>query len=320
VTVTGAPTLQLNDNEMATYTSESGSNTLTFSYTVQSGDHVADLQVTALNLPSGAAIQDLAGNMFSGKVTGDLALQINTDTSALIQAANLGILRIADAAADASAVAASINSGQLTFTNYVNQLIGQAQSTTVPAAAVEATMYGATGTSAEITSLVVNFLPAQIANATSHGLNPQVYACEALGLVFAFGNETGSTAFADNFGPSNISMPNTAAGDAAFATAACGTIFGAASTANLVNVMENFVSNWEAFYTAHGLPGLANASTAQIDLAARGAAWGDMVGVALANNLGPLNGQVINFLDDAAQGTAIYGASLVGQPAHQPFV
>jgi hypothetical protein len=44
-----------------------------------------------------------------------------------------------------------------------------------------------------------------------------------------------------------------------------------------------------------------------------------MVGVALANNLGPLNGQVINFLEDAAQGTAVYGASLVGQPAAHPF-
>src|SRR6516225_10923986 len=185
VTVTGAPTLQLNDNEMATYRSGSGSNTLTFSYTVQSGDHVADLQVTALNLPSGAAIQDLAGNVFSGNVTGDLALQINTVTSALIQAANLGILRVADTAADASAVAASINSGQLTFTNYVNQLIGQAQSTTVPAVAVEATMYGVTGTSVEITNLTNNFLPAQVQNAVSHGLNPQVYACEVVGLAFA---------------------------------------------------------------------------------------------------------------------------------------
>ena len=123
-------------------------------------------------------------------------------TSAMVQAANLGILRLADSAADASAVAATINSGQLTFTNYVNQLIGQAQSTTVPAVAVEATMYGVTGTSAEITLLTTNFLPAQVANATSHGLNPQVYACEALGLAFAFGNETGSTAFSSNFGPS----------------------------------------------------------------------------------------------------------------------
>ena len=114
-------------------------------------------------------------------------------------------------------------------------------------------------------------------------------------------------------------MPNTAAGDAAFAAAASSTIFGGASTANLVNVMEGFVANWKAFYTSNGIPGNATPTADQIDLAARGAAWGDMVGVALANNLGPLNGQVINFLDDAAQGTAIYGASLVGQPMHQPF-
>jgi hypothetical protein len=114
-------------------------------------------------------------------------------------------------------------------------------------------------------------------------------------------------------------MPNTAAGDAAFAAAACSTLFGAGSTANLVSVMQTWVSNWEAFYTAHGIPGNATPTAAQSDLAARGAAWGDMVGVALANNLGPLSAQVINFLDDAAQGTAIYGASLVGQPAHQPF-
>jgi hypothetical protein len=44
-----------------------------------------------------------------------------------------------------------------------------------------------------------------------------------------------------------------------------------------------------------------------------------MVGVALANNLGPLKGQVINFLDDAAHGTAVYSASLASQPTHAPF-
>jgi hypothetical protein len=47
--------------------------------------------------------------------------------------------------------------------------------------------------------------------------------------------------------------------------------------------------------------------------------WGDAVGVALANNLGPLNAQAINFLEDAAQGTAIYLAALSSQPNHAPF-
>jgi hypothetical protein len=146
-----------------------------------------------------------------------------------------------------------------------------------------------------------------------------VYASEALGLVFAFQNENNSTAFAAAFGPTNAGMPNSIAGDAAFAAAAASAIFGSASTANLVNVLDGFVTNWKTFYAAHGLPGIFNASPNQIDLAARGAAWGDMVGVALANNLGPLNGQTINFLKDAAHGTAVYGASLSSEPTAAPF-
>jgi len=43
------------------------------------------------------------------------------------------------------------------------------------------------------------------------------------------------------------------------------------------------------------------------------------VGVALANNLGPLNGQTVNFLEDAAQGAAVYGTSLASQPNHAAF-
>ena len=175
-------------------------------------------------------------------------------------------------------------------------------------------MYGAVGSSAEITKLTTDFLPPQVAYALQHGSNPQVYASEALGLAFAFGNENGSSAFADAFGPANVSMPNSPAGDSAFAAAAASTIFGSASTANLVNVIDGFVANWESFYTSNGIPGHANASPAQIDLAARGAAWGDAVGVALANNLGPLLAEVTNFLQDAAQGTAVYSAPLTSQP------
>ena len=92
-----------------------------------------------------------------------------------------------------------------------------------------------------------------------------------------------------------------------------------AATANTPGAIDGFVSNWEAFYASHGISGIANATAVQIDLAARGAAWGDAVGVALANNLGPLNAQAINFLEDAAQGTAIYLASLSNQPSHAPF-
>jgi hypothetical protein len=186
--------------------------------------------------------------------------------------------------------------------------------TTIPAVAVEGSMYNAVGSAAEIAKLATLFLPAQVANAIQNGFNPQVYASEALGLAFAFGNENGGTAFATNFGPSNTAMPNTTAGDAAFAAAASHTIFGTASTSNLINAIDGYVTNWKAFYTSNGIPGISHATAAQIDLAARGAAWGDAVGVEVANNLGPLIGQVTNFLADMANGTAIYSASLSSQP------
>jgi ribosomal protein L6P/L9E len=79
VYVTGNPFLSLNDNELATYTSGSGTNTLTFTYTVQQGDNTPDLQVTGLNL-NGGTIQDSAGNALSGLVQGDVGLQIDTVT------------------------------------------------------------------------------------------------------------------------------------------------------------------------------------------------------------------------------------------------
>ena len=144
-----------------------------------------------------------------------------------------------------------------------------------------------------------------------------------LGLAFAAANENGGTAFATFFGPSNPSMPNTVAGDAAFASSASNTIFGSAATANTPGAIAGFVDVWKAFYTSSGIPGIAHPTADQIDLVARGAAWGDAVGVALANNLGPLPGQVINFLEDAAQnsghGEVMYGASLASQRTAAPF-
>jgi V8-like Glu-specific endopeptidase len=243
-------------------------------------------------------------------------------TAAAIQNDYFAITRAPLPLGQATTEANAINAGTQTETQYVNGLLSQVADTTIPAVAVEASMYGATGTSAEITSLVTNFLPAQVANAIANGYNPEIYACETLGLVFAFGNETGSTAFANNYGPSNPAMPDTTAGDASFAAAAASLIFGSAETSNTVPAIEQWVSNWKAFYTAHGIAvgGVSSNPTAQqIDLAARGAAWGDAIGLALFDNLGPFPGQITNFLEDAAQGTAVYGASLLGQPAHHAF-
>jgi hypothetical protein len=263
---------------------------------------------------------DAAGNTgTSNAVIYTLEAALPAISASQIQAEDFAITRATLPLDQATSIANSINSGAQTDVQFINNLLSQVADTTIPAVAVEGSMYGAVGTSAEVTLLATQFLPAQVANATQHGYNPVVYASEALGLVFAFGNENGGTAFATNFGPSNAAMPNTAAGDAAFAVAAASAIFGSAATASTPGAIKTFVSNWEAFYTSHGIPGIANPTANQIDLAARGAAWGDAVGVALVNNPGPLNGQAMNFLEDAAQGTAIYSASLSSQPNHAQF-
>ena len=246
-------------------------------------------------------------------------VQPGTVSATTVQNDYIGIVRSSLPQDQATTVANAINSGAQTEFQYVNSLLSQVANTTFPAVAVEASMYGAVGTSAEVTALATQFLPAQVENATKYGFNPLVYSTEALGLVFAFNNETGSTAFATGYGPSNATMPNSTAGNSAFAAAASNGIFGAASTSTLVNAINNYVSNWKAFYSNNGIPGIQNPSADQVDLAARGAAWGDAVGLGLANNLGSLQAQATEFLMDAAQGNAMYSKSLVGQPHHSPF-
>ena len=61
VTVSGTPTLTLNDGGTATYTGGSGTNALTFSYTVGSSQSTNALAVTAVN----GTIDDLDGNALS---------------------------------------------------------------------------------------------------------------------------------------------------------------------------------------------------------------------------------------------------------------
>src|SRR5262249_31910065 len=81
VTVTGIPTLTLNDGGAATYESGSGTNALTFGYTVSSTDSpVSALSVTQVNLPNGATVIDAAGNAadLSGALTAFPGLQIGT--------------------------------------------------------------------------------------------------------------------------------------------------------------------------------------------------------------------------------------------------
>ena len=62
-TVSGTPTLSLNDGGTATYIGGSGTDALTFSYTVSaSNSDVAALAITQINLPNSAMITDSSGN------------------------------------------------------------------------------------------------------------------------------------------------------------------------------------------------------------------------------------------------------------------
>nr|WP_249163123.1 heparin lyase I family protein [Bradyrhizobium diazoefficiens] len=90
VTVTGTPTLSLNDGGTATYVGGSGTSSLTFKTTVASTDKdTSALAITGVNLPTGASIKDgsgLAANL-SGAVKTFSGLQINPVQPAVTQAA-----------------------------------------------------------------------------------------------------------------------------------------------------------------------------------------------------------------------------------------
>jgi hypothetical protein len=93
VTVSGTPTLTLNDGGTASYTGGSNSNALTFSYTVLAGQNTGDLVVLSLN-PNGAMITDGAGNAanLSGASNYNPAgiLQIDTTTPTVSSIATSG--------------------------------------------------------------------------------------------------------------------------------------------------------------------------------------------------------------------------------------
>jgi hypothetical protein len=89
VTVSGTPTLSLNDGNTATYVSGSGTNALTFRTTVASTDtNTSALAITGVNLASGANIKDASGVAanLSGAVHTFSGLQIDPVLPAVTQA------------------------------------------------------------------------------------------------------------------------------------------------------------------------------------------------------------------------------------------
>ncbi|MGY3502971.1 heparin lyase I family protein [Bradyrhizobium sp. USDA 4471] len=89
VTVTGTPTLSLNDGNAATYVGGSGTSTLTFKTTVAATDtNTSALAITGVKLPSGASIKDASGvaASLSGAVKTFAGLQIDPISPAVTQA------------------------------------------------------------------------------------------------------------------------------------------------------------------------------------------------------------------------------------------
>ncbi len=85
VTVTGTPTLSLNDGGTATYTGGSGTSALTFSYTVGASDSsVAALAITGVSLNGGAVVNGAGAAATAGAIlTTFTGLQIDTSTPAV---------------------------------------------------------------------------------------------------------------------------------------------------------------------------------------------------------------------------------------------
>src|SRR5271166_1957505 len=181
--------------------------------------------------------------------------------------------------AEATTEAALINAGSpgQTVFSYAEQLLAANISTSQVAMADNTLMYDQLASVSTLSTQCVGppapgFLPSQVTYAIAHGFDPTVFAAQALGL--ALSNPLGGT---NNFQTNYGGLSNTA-----FASAAAIAIFGSA-TPGLVNFALSHVAYWTNFYTVNGINGDTTPTAAQIQIAAYGATFGEMVGVALEN-------------------------------------
>ena len=130
-------------------------------------------------------------------------------------------------------------------------------------------MYGVSPSSSELWVLK-NFEATQWLYGHSIGVQDGlVYMYSALGQALADGSDTGSTAFKSTWGPLTI------ASDTTFVTQAYTNVFGTAGTAAQNQHFVDQLHFYESIYTASHAFGDAN----HIDLLARGAIYGQMLGV-----------------------------------------
>jgi probable HAF family extracellular repeat protein len=131
--------------------------------------------------------------------------------------------------------------------------------------------YGTAPSADELNNLI-NFVTPQYAYGQQIGvMDPAVYAYEALGVALA----PTATQFQNTFGPSNPTYPASPAGDAQFAADAYASVFGHSAGPDQIQHFVDQLNYLEGLYTAAGVFG----NNANIDLLARGAVYGQMLGI-----------------------------------------
>lgn len=130
--------------------------------------------------------------------------------------------------------------------------------------------YGSPPSATELNALV-QFTTPQYAYGQQIGVtDPAVYAFQSLGIALA----STATHFQNTFGPSNPMYPGSPAGDAQFVTDAYASVFGHPGSSAQIQHFVDQLTSFEALYTAAGVFGVAS----NIDLLARGAIYGQMLG------------------------------------------
>jgi hypothetical protein len=158
--------------------------------------------------------------------------------------------------------------------NFANLNLSSANNVALPAQITYPQMYGVPPSSTELWNLKV-FDTTQSLYGQSIGVqDAAVYMYQALGQALADQSDTGSTAFKSTWGPQAISN------DATFAAQAYAHVFGVQGTLAQIQHFVDQVSFFDKLYTASGAFG-TNAS--EIDLLARGAVYGQMLGIKVEN-------------------------------------
>jgi hypothetical protein len=132
--------------------------------------------------------------------------------------------------------------------------------------------YGSAPSAGEL-NVLVQFVNAQYVYGQQIGvMDPAVYAYQSLGVALA----STATQFQNTFGPSNPTYPASPAGDTQFATDAYASVFGHPAGPAQIQQFVAQLNFFETLYTSAGGFG----SPTKIDLLARGAVYGQMLGIA----------------------------------------